>query len=237
MGLGKTVQVSSFLKLLSTESSIRGPFLVVVPLSTLPHWQREFSNWTDLNAIVYHGSAEDRAFIREYEMAFESDRPANRSSKSNYLRRCLPSKTKGPKATAKWKRTWMAQVVITTPEIIVAEDFTELTAVNWEVLVVDEAHRMKNHESKVAVNIRESKFNFGHKVLMTGTPIQNNMQEMWTILHMVDPKHFDDSDSFLEKYGDMKDKETIDELHSKIRPYMLRRYVQITAQHFLLVFV
>ena len=162
--------------------------------------------------------------IREYEMAFEGDRPpAGPSGRSNYLRRCIPSKSRGPKAVAKWERMWMAQVVITTPEMLVAEDFAELAAIKWEVLVVDEAHRMKNHESKVAVNIREGKFTFGHKVLMTGTPIQNNMQELWTILHMIDPQNFDNSVRFLEKYGDMKNKEVIDDLHSKIRPYVLRR--------------
>ena len=61
MGLGKTVQVASYLSKLAKESHIRGPFLVVVPLSTLEHWLREFAGWTDLNAILYHGSADDRA--------------------------------------------------------------------------------------------------------------------------------------------------------------------------------
>ncbi len=47
---------------------IRGPFLVIAPLSTIPHWKREFENWTDMNAIVYHGNAESRALLRTYEV-------------------------------------------------------------------------------------------------------------------------------------------------------------------------
>ncbi len=47
---------------------IRGPFLVIAPLSTIPHWKREFENWTEMNAIVYHGNSESRALLRTYEV-------------------------------------------------------------------------------------------------------------------------------------------------------------------------
>jgi len=54
MGLGKTIQSIAFLYEILMYG-IRGPFLVVVPLSTLGNWQREFETWTDMNSIVYHG--------------------------------------------------------------------------------------------------------------------------------------------------------------------------------------
>lgn len=73
MGLGKTVQSITFLKEVFSYG-IRGPFLVVVPLSTLGHWQREFEAWTDLNAIVYHGSAASRNMLKEYEMYYKDDK-------------------------------------------------------------------------------------------------------------------------------------------------------------------
>ena len=66
----------------------------------------------------------------------------------------------------------MVEVVITTPEMLVTEDFRELAAIDWEILVVDEAHRLKNHKSKLAVNLREGKFVFKHSLLLTGTPRQ-----------------------------------------------------------------
>ena len=218
MGLGKTVQVASYLSKLAKESHIRGPFLVVVPLSTLEHWLREFAGWTDLNAILYHGSADDRALIREYEFAYHPDRPKGVGNTNNFLRRCQPSRAK-----AKWQRTWMAQVVITTPEIMTADDVSELMAVKWEVLVVDEAHRVKNFDSKLANNLFSSKFSFGNRVLMTGTPIQNNMQELWTILHFTDPSQFNNQEEFLDKFDSMRSKEVLDDLHEKMRPYILRR--------------
>jgi SNF2 family DNA or RNA helicase len=112
--------------------NLRGPFLIVAPLSTIPHWYREFTGWTDLNTIVYHGSALDREIIREMEFPFECDRPRNGVGfNASYLKKCI---AKGrPK-----DHTWMAQVVITTPEMLVTDDFTELTSVQWEVIVVDE---------------------------------------------------------------------------------------------------
>lgn len=61
------------------------------------------------------------------------------------------------------------------------------------------------------------------KLLLTGTPIQNDVSEFWTLLNFCDEKSYDDLDDFLEKYGDMKDKETVDQLHEEIRPYILRR--------------
>jgi SNF2 family DNA or RNA helicase len=56
MGLGKTVQALSFLEHLCEKESVHGPFLVVAPLSTMPHWEREVSEWTDLRALTFFGT-------------------------------------------------------------------------------------------------------------------------------------------------------------------------------------
>ena len=150
----------------------RGPFLIVVPLSTVAHWQREFVGWTGLNTIVYHGSAEDRRTIRENEFAFPQDRPDSVGANALYLNKCQAHRTRAA--------PWMTQVVVTTPEMLVADDWAELAAVTWEVLVVDEAHRLKNHNSKLAVNLRKDAFKFNHKLLLTGTPIQNDVKYVFT---------------------------------------------------------
>lgn len=67
MGLGKTVQAVSFVETLRRQEGVRGPFLVIAPLSTIGHWQREFGSWTNLNVITYIGSRENRQLIREHE--------------------------------------------------------------------------------------------------------------------------------------------------------------------------
>merc|ERR1712185_544578 len=67
MGLGKTAQSVSMLQSLKALEGIDGPFLIVAPLSTLPHWERELSLWTELYWINYHGSADCRRVIQQYE--------------------------------------------------------------------------------------------------------------------------------------------------------------------------
>lgn len=68
MGLGKTVQSVSFLNYLFHERQQFGPFLVVVPLSTIPAWQQQFKYWApDMNVICYMGKRDSRQIIRQYE--------------------------------------------------------------------------------------------------------------------------------------------------------------------------
>jgi SNF2 family DNA or RNA helicase len=71
----------------------------------------------------------------------------------------------------------MVEVVITTPEMIKAEDWKELSSIQWEILVVDEGHRLKNHRSGLAKTLRDD-FMFKQSLLLTGTPVQNNMEEV-----------------------------------------------------------
>jgi hypothetical protein len=99
----------------------------------LVHWKREFQAWTDLNAIVYYGSAEDRKNLRHHEFAYPSDRPVRPvGMKQHYLKKC------GSVNYTKADWPWMVDVVLTTPEMMIADDSIELTAVEWECLVVDE---------------------------------------------------------------------------------------------------
>ena len=64
---------------------------------------------------------------------------------------------------------------------------------------------------------------YEHCTLLTGTPIQNNAEELWSLLHLLDPKEFNDLPSFLERFGQIKDIKTIQELQEIIMPYIFRR--------------
>ncbi|CAB9502027.1 Chromodomain-helicase-DNA-binding protein [Seminavis robusta] len=217
MGLGKTIQVAAFLGRLASTLHRRGPFLIVVPLSTLGNWKKELGAWLGLNTVVYHGKAADRKMIRHLDMIFEGDRPSSVRSNELYLRKCSRSR----RATI--GNPWMAEVVLTTPEMICTDDYMELTAINWECMVVDEAQKLKSRRSKIATNLRDPSFHFTHKILLTGTPIQNNMEELFALLSFVDPKQFPDCDDFMDRYGSIESKESLDMLHEEIRPYILRR--------------
>lgn len=69
MGLGKTIQSITFLSEIFL-MGIHGPFLIIAPLSTITNWEREFRTWTEMNAIVYHGSQISRQMIQQYEMVY-----------------------------------------------------------------------------------------------------------------------------------------------------------------------
>jgi SNF2 family DNA or RNA helicase len=178
MGLGKTLQTTTFLMQLLKGGQCKGPFLIVAPLSTLPHWQRELVGWGELNTIVYHGSADDRAMLKSIDFY-------NRQAKG-----------------AKDKYKYSFQVMVTSFEMITAKH-SALPAVDWEVVVVDEAQRLKNLKSKMSVALR-TQYKFQSCLLLTGTPIQNDMTELWTLLNFLDKKSFDDEDGFVEKYGQLQ---------------------------------
>lgn len=120
MGLGKTVQTVSFINWLRHDRRQEGPFLVVVPLTTMPAWGDTFDHWApDVNYIVYNGKEASRSIIREYELLTDGN-------------------VKKPKFN----------VLLTSYEYILA-DSTFLSQIKWQFMAVDEAHRLKNRESQL----------------------------------------------------------------------------------------
>ena len=120
-------------------------------------------------AIVYHGSANDRERCREDEFVFPEDRVDDVAFNQRYLHKVAK------KWRSNWEKTWMAEVVITTPEMLVTEDFAELAAVKWEILVVDEAHRLKNHNSKLAQNLRDDRFEFKKRFIRNRSHVNGDI--------------------------------------------------------------
>eukprot|EP00026_Physarum_polycephalum_P000102 Phypoly_transcript_00102.p1 GENE.Phypoly_transcript_00102~~Phypoly_transcript_00102.p1 ORF type:complete len:2164 (+),score=408.47 Phypoly_transcript_00102:294-6785(+) len=196
MGLGKTVQAVSTLNHLFTVNNLRGPFLVVAPLSTIPHWKKEFEGWTEMNTIVYHGNSEARNMIRQHEFFY-------RDAKDKII-----------------PRFYKFNVLITTFEMIM-QDRSVLQPIDWTALVVDEAHRLKNKNSRLITELRT--FKFSHLILLTGTPLQNNTEELWTLLNFLAPAQFSSLNEFLVDFGDLKESEQVEKLHAVLRPYLLRR--------------
>lgn len=128
MGLGKTVQTVSFMNWLRHDRQQQGPFIVVVPLSTMPSWAETFDNWTpDINYVVYNGNETSRNIIKENELLVN-----------------------GNIQKAKF------HVLLTTYEYILA-DASFLSQIKWQFMAIDEAHRLKNRESQLYAKLLDFK--------------------------------------------------------------------------------
>uniref|UniRef100_K3X0Z6 Uncharacterized protein n=1 Tax=Globisporangium ultimum (strain ATCC 200006 / CBS 805.95 / DAOM BR144) TaxID=431595 RepID=K3X0Z6_GLOUD len=198
MGLGKTVQATAILEHLRQREHIRGPFLVVAPLATLGNWKREIETWTSMNCVVYHdseGGADIRAFMREQEFYYASD-------------------------VYKKRGIYKFNVLVTSYQTLMA-DAEYLEAIHWRYVVIDEAHKLKNREAKLLQSL--SNFHWDSCLLMTGTPLQNGVFELWCLLNFIEPEKFPSQQQFYDEYGDLNTAEQVARLHEQLRPYMLRR--------------
>lgn len=188
MGLGKTVQSVALIDSIITLCGQKRPALVVAPLSTLPHWEREFAGWTNLRVLVYHGSQPAREIMFDFEF---------RKSDGALL----------------------FDVLLTTYEMAIA-GIDHLGKVVFGVSVFDEAHRLKNSKSKATQTLRQIEVD--HKVLLSGTPLQNNLGELWSLLNFIDPERFPSLKEFLGTYK-VEEEEDVERLRLLLRPIMLRR--------------
>ena len=66
-------------------------------------------------------------------------------------------------------------------------------------------------------------YGYQHRVLMTGTPLQNNTQELWSLLHYIEPTKFPDLERFNERYGKVETVEQVQQLQKRLEPHLLRR--------------
>uniref|UniRef100_A0A6I8PM44 Chromodomain helicase DNA binding protein 3 n=1 Tax=Ornithorhynchus anatinus TaxID=9258 RepID=A0A6I8PM44_ORNAN len=205
MGLGKTIQTIVFLYSLYKEGHTKGPFLVSAPLSTIINWEREFQMWAPkFYVVTYTGDKDSRSIIRENEFSFEDNA------------------MKGGKKAFKMKREAQVKfhVLLTSYELITI-DQAALGSIRWACLVVDEAHRLKNNQSKFFRVLNGYKID--HKLLLTGTPLQNNLEELFHLLNFLTPERFHNLEGFLEEFADISKEDQIKKLHDLLGPHMLRR--------------
>merc|ERR1719186_627258 len=210
MGLGKTIQtVALFCHMY--EMGVSGPFLVVAPLSTVPNWVNEFKRFAPkVPCVLYHGNLQERLVLRE---------------KLSEVTSCDEVDGKP-----------MMNVVVTSYEIAM-NDRAAFSSIMWRYIVVDEGHRLKNMNCRL---IRELKqYHSANRLLLTGTPLQNNLSELWSLLNFLLPEIFDDMRVFESWFNAKELHENTEEmariaaqeqqnsilstLHQILTPFLLRR--------------
>ena len=201
MGLGKTIQSISLITYLIETKRQAGPYLVIVPLSTLTNWTLEFEKWApSLKKIVYKGAPNVRRMLQDQIRAGDF------------------------------------QILLTTFEYII-RDRPILGKIRWLHMIMDEGHRMKNTQSKLSFTLT-TYYTFRYRLILTGTPLQNNLPELWALLNFVLPKIFNSVKTFDEWFNtpfantggqdkiELTEEESlliIRRLHKVLRPFLLRR--------------
>lgn len=166
------------------------PFLIVVPNSTCPNWRREVKKWAPSLRVVTYYGS---SIARRIAHDYEM----------------FPNNA----------RDLRAHIVVTSYESMVEEKARKVLAgIPWAGLVVDEGQRLKNDKNLLYASL--SRINFPFKVLLTGTPLQNNTRELFNLIQFCDPTR---SAKTLEEKYETLTKENVPELHDLIRPFFLRR--------------
>jgi SNF2 family DNA or RNA helicase len=229
MGLGKTIQVIAFFCALKERFNTWGPHLVVMPLSVISSWKSDFNQFVPygVDLYIHHGDKESRV---------PSFRNWLKSTNNEIISNAKSMKIK---------------IVLTTYDMIIKDVdlLKKIEKINkrWVYLVIDEAHRIKNRASVLYSSLKE--LNSRRRLLLTGTPLQNNLEELWSLLAFILPSIFDDLKQFCgwfnspfefndgtaqdkgNKICDIYDKKLNEEekkiivnsLHRVIKPFLLRR--------------
>ncbi|KAJ1414267.1 SNF2-related, N-terminal domain [Sesbania bispinosa] len=130
-------------------------------------------------------------------------------------------------------------VLLTTYEYLMNKhDRPKLSKIHWHYVIIDEGHRIKNASCKLNADLKL--YQSSHRLLLTGTPLQNNLEELWALLNFLLPNIFNSSEDFsqwfnkpFESSGDNSPDEAllseeenlliINRLHQVLRPFVLRR--------------
>ncbi|KAJ3737090.1 SNF2 family DNA-dependent ATPase [Lentinula guzmanii] len=204
MGLGKTVQSISLLAYLAETHDIWGPFLVVAPASTLHNWQQEITRFVPGLKALPYWGN-------------VKDRATLRKFWS--------------KKEISYNQDAPFHVLITSYQLV-TQDQQYFQRVKWQYMILDEAQNIKNSSSVRWKTLLG--FHCRNRLLLTGTPIQNSMQELWALLHFIMPSLFDSHDEFNEWFskdienaaenkGSKLNEYQLRRLHMILKPFMLRR--------------
>ncbi|KAL4890466.1 putative DNA helicase ino80 [Aspergillus ambiguus] len=203
MGLGKTIQSISVMAYLAEVHNIWGPFLVIAPASTLHNWQQEITKFVPDIKVLPYWGS---AKDRKILRKFWDRKHITYTKESEF------------------------HVLVTSYQLVVL-DAQYFQKVKWQYMILDEAQAIKSSQSSRWKNLLG--FHCRNRLLLTGTPIQNNMQELWALLHFIMPTLFDSHDEFSEWFS--KDIEShaqsntklnedqLKRLHMILKPFMLRR--------------
>jgi hypothetical protein len=196
MGLGKTIQALAFLSCLDRECGWHGPFMICVRTNTFNQWCDEIAAWTDLSFVAYHGGPPQRAVLRNYQFPYLDE-----------MGKRVPG--------------FFGFHILLASYDVILKDIEAIEPIEWQVVILDEGHRIKNCRGKK--NNALARLRARHRIILTGTPIQNSLRELWTLLRFVSPQDFEEDPEFIDTELDELTPDNILRARDCISPHLLRR--------------
>ncbi|KAK9935656.1 hypothetical protein M0R45_022748 [Rubus argutus] len=199
MGLGKTIQAVTYLMLLKHLHKDPGPHLIVCPASVLENWERELKKWCpSFSVLQYHGAARS-AYSRELTSLAKAGMPPP----FNVILVCY----------SLFERHSAQQ----------KDDRKILKRWQWSCVLMDEAHALKDKNSYRWKNLMSVARSANQRLMLTGTPLQNDLHELWSMLEFIMPDLFVTEDVDLKKQLSAADRDLISQMKSILGPFILRR--------------
>lgn len=208
MGCGKTAQSIAFLAYLSDNRISTGMHLIISPLAVSDSWATEFQTWfPNFSILLYKGDQEQRAKYRRHILTLSK---GNISVLTDYGGPAIKDKdsraasgsagySSGDSGKSTNQILSNINAIVTTYEYAI-KDRSFFRQIDFDVVIVDEASRVKNARGKL-IDVLKKSINCRFRILLSGTPIQNNLRELFTLLGLIHPAVFCDYDRFESIFG------------------------------------
>jgi SWI/SNF-related matrix-associated actin-dependent regulator of chromatin subfamily A member 5 len=232
MGLGKTLQTLSLFQYLEeldrkngvTSEELR-PYLVICPLSVLNSWVTEAQKWVpELKVLRFHGASSERVRLKRVASGLE-DLKGNETTQSKNRKASRKAGQKVSKNSTEYESS-SYKIIVTTYDTFAAEQSWFKTSFVWRYVVLDEGHKIKSSVTQISTALRN--ISAEYRLILTGTPLQNNLTEMWALLAWLYPDVFIENTQtlFKESFDLNKGKvnrQTMDDARRLLELVMLRR--------------
>ncbi|KAJ4296877.1 hypothetical protein N0V90_006925 [Kalmusia sp. IMI 367209] len=203
MGLGKTLQTLSLFQYLEERDHEMGvnseelrPYLVICPLIVLNSWVNEAQKWVPgLRVLRYHGTPSERDRLKRVALGLE-DQYGNETLQSQDRKTSRKAGVKVSKLPTEAASS-SYKIVVTTYDTFKAEQSWFKHSFVWRYVVLDEGHMIKSNVTQISTALKRVASE--HRLILTGTPVQNDLMELWSLLAWLLPDVFTDNTQVLFK--------------------------------------
>ncbi|KAG0663192.1 hypothetical protein C6P45_000891 [Maudiozyma exigua] len=192
MGLGKTIQVIAFLAALHHSGLLNGPVLIVCPATVMKQWVNELHHWwPPFRSVILHsiGSGmSDKSKMKETE--FEELMINSNPDEFSYDDFKNSKKAKSVLESSLHLDNLIRRVIenghiLITTYVGLRIHSEKLLKVDWDYVVLDEGHKIRNPDSEISLTTK--KLRTPNRIILSGTPIQNNLNELWSLFDFIYP--------------------------------------------------